>query len=216
MHRFQNQMLEQPIARQDVLSAETDIRSALLRFEFDFRSDCLGDVGLARLGSVRVDAAHAVHAEAVPLHHGAHPARHVFEAPPAVDVYDRHAERVGVHPAAQFRVTLKWSDSKNKDNLRPAPEAVLPLLHLFVDDEEVTDQYLDGAVVTDNGNNTYTIRFKNLLPADYTMRIDVPSGYTGSKKPVHDGATVTLTHFVKISITPVKPVPVTPIRPPRG
>lgn len=124
--------------------------------------------------------------------------------------------KVAVHPAAQFRVTLKWSDSKNKDNLRPAPEAVLPLLHLFVDDEEVTDQYLDGAVVTDNGNNTYTIRFKNLLPADYTMRIDVPSGYTGSKKPVHDGATVTLTHFVKISITPVKPVPVKPIRPPRG
>ncbi len=124
--------------------------------------------------------------------------------------------KIGVHPAAQFRVTLKWSDSKNKDNLRPAPEAVLPLLHLFVDDEEVTDQYLDGAVVTDNGNNTYTIRFKNLLPADYTMRIDVPSGYTGSKKPVHDGATVTLTHFVKISIMPVKPVPVKPITPPWG
>jgi len=136
----------------------------------------------------------------------------LMTAEPAV----KQEVKIGVRPAALFRITVKWSDSNNKENLRPSPEALISKLHLYAGGEEVTAQYIDGVTVTDNGDNTYTVKFANLLPEDYTMKIDAPKGYLVEKKAASDGGTITLTHLVLQKLDPiVRPItPIKPITPP--
>lgn len=130
----------------------------------------------------------------------------------------RQDVKIGVHPAAQFRITLKWKDQENKDGLRPTPEELIPMLHLYLDRTDVTEQYIGGVTVIDNGNSTYTVKFGNLpkMNKTFSLRIDAIEGYEQNVKSVKDGGTLTLAHMKQIKTVPLDPAPIKPITPPWG
>lgn len=125
--------------------------------------------------------------------------------------------KVVIHPSETFTATLKWNDRSNRDKLRPTPEKLLPKLHLYLGGEEITAQYPNCMTVTDNGDNTYTVKIVNLSDEDLTLKIDSIFGYKASKSSMQDGGTITLTHSVLEKLDPIKPMPpVKPITPPWG
>lgn len=126
--------------------------------------------------------------------------------------------KVAVHPAERFRITLKWKDQENKDGLRPTPEELIPMLHLYLDRTDVTEQYIGGVTVIDNGNSTYTVKFGNLpkMNKTFSLRIDAIKGYEQNAKSVKDGGTLTLAHMKQFKTVPLDPAPITPITPPWG
>lgn len=102
-------------------------------------------------------------------------------------------------------VTKIWSDSNNRDGLRPSAESFASKLHLYDGDAEVTGV---TPAVTDNGNSTYTVTYSD-LPAYangslivYTVREDSISGYTADKESVKNGETLTNTHTVTPAPSP--------------
>ncbi len=126
--------------------------------------------------------------------------------------------KVAVHPAERFRITLKWKDQENKDGLRPTPEELIPMLHLYLDRTDVTEQYIGGVTVIDNGNSTYTVKFGNLpkMNKTFSLRIDAIKGYEQNVKSVKDGGTLTLAHMKQFKTVPLDPAPIKPITPPWG
>lgn len=124
--------------------------------------------------------------------------------------------KIGVHPAERFRVTLKWKDQNNKDGLRPTPEELIPMLHLYLDRTDVTEQYIGGVTVVDNGNNTYSISFANLpkLNKTFSLRFDTIEGYEQNAKSVKDGGTITFAHMKQFKTLPLEPIPIKPVTPP--
>lgn len=125
--------------------------------------------------------------------------------------------KVVIHPSETFTATLKWNDRSNRDKLRPTPEKLLPKLHLYLGGEEITVQYPNCMTVTDNGDNTYTVKIVNLSDEDLTLKIDSIFGYKASKSSMQDGGTITLTHSVLEKLDPINPMPpVKPITPPWG
>jgi hypothetical protein len=103
-------------------------------------------------------------------------------------------------------ITKVWADNANQDGLRPTASEYASMVHLMKAEGEVTDV---KAQVTDNGDNTYTVRFINLPKYEsgtsneitYWVTEDSIPGYTADKTSVSDGGTLTNTH---VPTAPVK------------
>jgi len=99
-------------------------------------------------------------------------------------------------------VTKIWADNGNQDGIRPATIT----LHLLADGEKAAE-----AVVSSNGENTWTYTFNNLpvnrkgavnVPIVYTVTEDKVDGYTASE----EGLTITNTHTPAKTSATVKKV----------
>lgn len=104
-------------------------------------------------------------------------------------------------------ITKVWADNANQDGLRPTASEYASMVHLMKAEGEVTDV---KAQVTDNGDNTYTVRFINLPKYEsgtsneitYWVTEDSIPGYTADKTSVSDGGTLTNTHVPENPSTP--------------
>ena len=104
-------------------------------------------------------------------------------------------------------ITKVWADNGNQDGLRPTASEYASMVHLMKAEGEVTDV---KAQVTDNGDNTYTVRFINLPKYEsgtsneitYWVTEDSIPGYTADKTSVSDGGTLTNTHVPENPSTP--------------
>ena len=104
-------------------------------------------------------------------------------------------------------ITKVWADNVNQDGLRPTASEYASMVHLMKAEGEVTDV---KAQVTDNGDNTYTVRFINLPKYEsgtsneitYWVTEDSIPGYTADKTSVSDGGTLTNTHVPENPSTP--------------
>ena len=104
-------------------------------------------------------------------------------------------------------ITKVWADNANQDGLRPSASEYASKVHLMKAEGEVTDV---KAQVTDNGDNTYTVRFINLPKYEsgtsneitYWVTEDSIPGYTADKTSVSDGGTLTNTHVPENPSTP--------------
>ncbi|MGN1388381.1 MAG: Cna B-type domain-containing protein, partial [Bulleidia sp.] len=102
-------------------------------------------------------------------------------------------------------VTKVWNDSNNRDGLRPSAESFASEVHLYNGDTEVTGV---TPVVTDNGNNTYTVTYSDLpayadgIEITYTVRENAISGYTADQESVRNGEALTNTHSVTPAPSP--------------
>jgi hypothetical protein len=104
-------------------------------------------------------------------------------------------------------ITKVWADNANQDGLRPTASEYASMVHLMKAEGEVTDV---KAQVTDNGDNTYTVRFINLPKYEsgtsneitYWVTEDSIPGYTADKTSVSDDGTLTNTHVPENPSTP--------------
>lgn len=104
-------------------------------------------------------------------------------------------------------ITKVWADNANQDGLRPTASEYASMVHLMKAEGEVTDV---KAQVTDDGDNTYTVRFINLPKYEsgtsneitYWVTEDSIPGYTADKTSVSDGGTLTNTHVPENPSTP--------------
>ncbi len=108
---------------------------------------------------------------------------------------------LSVRAAAAVEITKKWEDAENQDGLRPAAEDYASSVRLLANREDVTADYRDNLSITDNGDQTYTVRFVNLPATDdggneisYTFREEDVPGYTADSTIAVPGATITNTH----------------------
>lgn len=93
--------------------------------------------------------------------------------------------------------TKVWKDNSNKDNVRPDPETYKNKLHLMNGTTELTEFQ---PVITDNGNNSWTITY-NGLPAKidgkdaaFTVSEDSVENYTADINSVADKGVITNTY----------------------
>lgn len=116
-------------------------------------------------------------------------------------------------------VTVAWKDSSNKDGVRPSAEDFAKLLSLTADGEASDAE----PTVVDNGNDTYTVTYKDLRKYAYTdddERYEIAyqvtqasvADYTTDKATVDNGGTITNTHEAKVTPTPT-PDDKTPTKP---
>ena len=112
-------------------------------------------------------------------------------------------------------VTVAWKDSSNKDGVRPSAEDFAKFLSLTADGEASDAE----PTVVDNGNDTYTVTYKDVRKYAYTdddERYEIAyqvtqasvADYTTDKATVNNGDTITNTHEVKV--TPKNEDKVTP------
>ena len=93
-----------------------------------------------------------------------------------------------------LEITKVWDDANNQDGKRVAAEDFAKLLTLSPAVEGATP------TVTDNGNNTYTIkytdlpRFNNGTEVEYTVTESAIDGYTTAGSPAKDHGTITNKH----------------------
>ena len=103
-------------------------------------------------------------------------------------------------------VTVAWKDSSNKDGVRPSAEDFAKLLSLTADGEASDAE----PTVVDNGNDTYTVTYKDVWKYAYTdddERYEIAyqvtqasvADYTTDKATVDNGGTITNTHEVKVT-----------------
>ncbi len=104
-------------------------------------------------------------------------------------------------------ITKKWDDSQNQDGIRPSAEAFASKVKLMNGTGEVSGY---TPAVTDNGDDTYTISYRDLpeyvngTKADYKIAEESIDGYTADQTSAANGETITNTHTPEttdISIT---------------
>ncbi|MGI6212479.1 MAG: SpaA isopeptide-forming pilin-related protein, partial [Anaerovoracaceae bacterium] len=81
-------------------------------------------------------------------------------------------------------ITKIWADQSNADGNRPAAGTFKSWIHLYDGDENVTTTYADNLSITDNGNNTYTVTYKDLPKEGHTYKIEevIPEEYKDNYK----------------------------------
>lgn len=100
-----------------------------------------------------------------------------------------------------LELTKTWDDGSDADGLRPAPADYKAKLHLLADRTDVTSAYADKITVTDNGDNTFTVKVSGLpqyyagTEIVYTMTEDEIAKYTtDTDDPQKDGGRWTNSH----------------------
>ena len=105
-----------------------------------------------------------------------------------------------------LEITKVWDDASNQDGIRLTPDELAAKLTLSPSVEGKTP------AITDNGNNTYTIkytglpRFNNGQEVTYTVAESAIDGYTTTGSPAQDHGTITNTHepeTTELSVTKV-------------
>ncbi len=104
-----------------------------------------------------------------------------------------------------LEITKVWSDANDQDGIRLTPDELAAKLTLSPSVEGKTP------AITDNGNNTYTIkytglpRFNNGQEVTYTVAESTIDGYTTEGSPAEDHGTITNTHVPEVTkVTVVK------------
>jgi hypothetical protein len=72
-----------------------------------------------------------------------------------------------------------WKDEHNRNGIRPDPTAFRQWIHLYQENEDVTDQFQDQIQIIDNGNDTYTVRANHLPEGTYTLKEDTAEAAKG-------------------------------------
>jgi hypothetical protein len=100
-----------------------------------------------------------------------------------------------------IQITKRWKDSGDRDKIRPGVDVYSGMIHLMNGNEEVSGYQ---PVVTDNGDDTYIVRYTGLpkysdgVEIKYSIKEDPVKGYTQSAETVTDGETLVNTHMVQI------------------
>ncbi|MCI6638730.1 MAG: Cna B-type domain-containing protein, partial [Lachnospiraceae bacterium] len=96
-----------------------------------------------------------------------------------------------------FTFTKVWKDNSNSDNVRPDQDSYKSKLHLMNGTTELTGFTPD---ITDNGNSTWTITYKDLpqiidgKDASFTVREDTVDKYSADKATVKNKESITNTY----------------------
>ena len=96
-----------------------------------------------------------------------------------------------------FTFTKIWKDNSNSDNVRPGQDSYKSKLHLMNGTTELTGFTPD---ITDNGNGTWTITYKDLpqiidgKDASFTVREDAVDKYSADKATVINKESITNTY----------------------
>ncbi len=97
-------------------------------------------------------------------------------------------------PKVTVTVTKVWDDDSNRDGLRPTTASYAKLIS--IEDQTFTKAAVKP-VIKDNGDNTYTITYKGLLPmvnwtaAEYTVNELPVAGYKTTRDWAKNGGTMT-------------------------
>lgn len=96
-----------------------------------------------------------------------------------------------------FTFTKIWKDNSNRDNVRPGQDLYKSKIHLMNGTTELTGFTPD---ITDNGNGTWTITYKDLpqiidgKDASFTVREDAVYKYSADKATVKNKESITNTY----------------------
>ncbi len=113
--------------------------------------------------------------------------------------------------ATEIEITKTWADENDQDGYRPTAEEYTAMVHLLANGTDVTETYKDNRTVTDNGDNTYTVKFTELPKYDesdseitYKIKEDPVAAYTADKTEAGNGETITNRHDVELIDIPVE------------
>ena len=108
---------------------------------------------------------------------------------------------VSLRQATGIEITKTWADEHDQDGCRPTADEYVSMVKLKADGVDVTETYAEMRTVTDNGDETFTVRFEDLpklnddqKEINYTITEDAVDKYTADKTSVSDGGTITNTH----------------------
>ena len=100
----------------------------------------------------------------------------------------------------EIEITKTWADENDQDGLRPSADVYTRMVKLYADGKDVTDTYANFRTVTDNGDNTYTVKFTDLkklnegTEIEYKIKEIEVEGYKPDKIEVAGGGVITNTH----------------------
>ena len=111
----------------------------------------------------------------------------------------------------EIEITKTWADENDQDGCRPTADEYTAMVQLYADGTDVTETYKDNRTVTDNGDNTYTVKFTELPKYDesdseitYKIKEDPVAKYTADKTEAGNGETITNRHDVELIDIPVE------------
>ncbi|MGI6046173.1 MAG: Cna B-type domain-containing protein [Eggerthellaceae bacterium] len=115
------------------------------------------------------------------------------------------------HEITDVEMTKTWDDSNNAGNQRPTADQFKSWIHIYAGDTDVTSTYADRLTVTDNGDNTYSVKYSGLPAKDssdntitYTLKEVIPNGtnYVASESgAIANGGSLTNTSVTSVFIT---------------
>ena len=123
-----------------------------------------------------------------------------------------YAKYTNKYEVVDFEATKVWDDDSNKAGVRPTTDNFKADVTLYQNGEPYTDYDAANYTMTDNGNNTYTIKFAELpkyvdgKEAVYTVKeTTVPEGYAVSTTDaVSNGGTITnICQLTSITVTKI-------------
>ena len=113
----------------------------------------------------------------------------------------------------KIEITKTWADEDDQDGCRPTAEEYTEMVKLLANGTDVTETYQDNRTVTDNGDNTYTVKFAELPKYDesdaeitYKIKEETVRKYTADKTEVGNGETITNTHKPETVDIPVEKI----------
>ena len=136
--------------------------------------------------------------------------------PAATDkVYDEGTINNTSTMNASVKLIKRWVDENDKDKKRPNVDTFKSGLKLMADGTDVTAANVSKLTVTDSGDNTYLIEWKELQSVNgdkavnYTVTENVPDGYEvtyydadgKAQAAATTGGSIVNTHKVKITVT---------------
>ena len=148
--------------------------------------------------------------------------RSVFSSVLDYDIAGNHSTRsLSTHALSYAGVDLKinkvWDDNNNAGGKRPSTTD-FGANNLVLSNDKNLDTSATTPVVTDNGNNTYTIVYKGLRKyvdntatntVSYTITENVPTSYTSTNSSISHVEQYTTTQSL-VNVYNVRPVTVTP------
>ncbi len=148
--------------------------------------------------------------------------RSVFSSVLDYDIAGNHSTRsLSTHALSYAGIDLKinkvWDDNNNAGGKRPSTTD-FGANNLVLSNDKNLDTSATTPVVTDNGNNTYTIVYKGLRKyvdntatntVSYTITENVPTSYTSTNSNISHVEQYTTTQSL-VNVYNVRPVTVTP------
>ena len=148
--------------------------------------------------------------------------RSVFSSVLDYDIAGNHSTRsLSTHALSYAGIDLKinkvWDDNNNAGGKRPSTTD-FGANNLVLSNDKNLDTSATTPVVTDNGNNTYTIVYKGLRKyvdntatntVSYTITENVPTSYTSTNSSISHVEQYTTTQSL-VNVYNVRPVTVTP------
>lgn len=148
--------------------------------------------------------------------------RSVFSSVLDYDIAGNHSTRsLSTHALSYAGIDLKinkvWDDNNNAGGKRPSATD-FGANNLVLSNDKHFDTSATKPVVTDNGNNTYTIVYKGLRKyvdntatntVSYTITENVPTSYTSTNSSISHVEQYTTTQSL-VNVYNVRPVTVTP------